>query len=384
MKQKMIVFFSVTVFIVGVAISIAAHCGSTWVVQEPTFGPTLGPNGCTANSNPTTTTKSVETTIHFTVGPPTTVVITDSGANKLIGGALTSTCIRCFPTFETPEFTDIGNETTQWSQRTFQQVVNKDNNCEVTSRQPIVHHFERACNPTAEECEEELGWSWNFANSTCEEPTEGGGSCPLFPLYPCEQDFYWDSGTCSCEPNPTPVLIDVAGNGFDLTSNRDGVTFDLSSDGPAESLSWTRHGSDDAWLVLDRNANGTIDNGTELFGNFTPQLQPPLGEQRNGFLALAEYDKGSNGGNGDGLISAADAIFSSLRLWQDKNHNGISESRELLSLQSADVANLELAYKSSKYVDTFGNAFRYRAKVKDAKSAQVGRWMWDVFLVRVR
>ena len=85
MKQKLIIAFSVAVLIVGLTISIAAHCGSTWVTQAPTFGPTLGPNGFTADSNPTTTSKSVSTTIHWTVGAPLTVVITDSGQNKLLG-----------------------------------------------------------------------------------------------------------------------------------------------------------------------------------------------------------------------------------------------------------------------------------------------------------
>ena len=131
--------------------------------------------------------------------------------------------------------------------------------------------------------------------------------------------------------------------------------------------------ADDAWLALDRDGDGSIGGGRELFGNYTPQ---PLGPGRNGFRALAVFDS-----NADGRIDARDAVFTSLRLWRDSNHDGLSQPAELYTLPSLDVARIHLDYKESKRADAHGNEFRYRAKVDDARGVKAGRWAWDVFLV---
>jgi len=200
---------------------------------------------------------------------------------------------------------------------------------------------------------------------TCNCPEPDGG---------CPEDFHWSSTTCKCIRN-SPIIIDVNGDGFALTDAAHGVDFDFSGDG-YQRLAWTAQGSDDAFLTLPHN--GKVASGFELFGNLTSQPETP---NPNGFLALAEYDKPGQGGNGDGSIDANDQVFSLLRLWQDANHNGISEEGELHTLPELDVESISLDYKKSKKTDAHGNQFSFRAKVDGGRHSRAGRWAWDVFFV---
>ncbi len=206
-----------------------------------------------------------------------------------------------------------------------------------------------------------------------------GDFCKPFSCIACYQNggqHCYQNGYCE-----TPIVIDVLGNGFNLTSAQNGVMFDGGATGVPIRRAWTTAGSDDSWLAFDRNGNGTIDDGSELFGCVTPQPSPPAGEIGNGFIALAEFDKSENGGNGDGKINTQDAAFVNLLLWRDTNHNGTTEPGELTTLPNSVIRAIDLDYKESRRRDRHGNLFKYRARVRDVHGSHAGRWAWDVFPV---
>ena len=139
------------------------------------------------------------------------------------------------------------------------------------------------------------------------------------------------------DPVRDPIVLDLFGNGFAPVSVKDGVNFDLDQNGFAEKMGWTS--GDDAWLVVDKNGNGKIDNGSEMFGDKTKLSNGQYA--KNGFEALREYDS-----NHDGIIDANDADFGKLMVWVDANGNGISESGELMTLAAAGVVSIDLGYQA--------------------------------------
>ena len=178
-----------------------------------------------------------------------------------------------------------------------------------------------------------------------------------------EDNFFWDYDLCECRGGASPIVIDLERNGFSFTSVSDGVQFDILSQGSPVQVGWTRAGSRDAFLALDRNHNGRIDDSSELFGNFTPGADSDRKRGPNGFAALSVFDRRVRGGNADGQISAEDQIFTSLRLWIDSNHDGISQSSELCTLDDAGVAAISLHYSPANHRDEFGNTIRFRGIV---------------------
>lgn len=158
------------------------------------------------------------------------------------------------------------------------------------------------------------------------------------------------------EYDPSPLILDLDHRGFRFTDAKDGVEFDIDADGVMESIAWTRAGSGDAFLALDRNLNGFVDDGIELFGNYTSQ---PVSSEPNGFEALAIFDWPENGGNGDGKISQSDAVYSSLILWTDTNHDGFSQYDEMNSLEWHEVSSISLQYHETWRTDKHGNLLRF-------------------------
>jgi len=203
------------------------------------------------------------------------------------------------------------------------------------------------------------------------------GGCDTEPTN-CSEGYAWNPNDCRCERG-SPIILDLSGKGFSLTSAANGVPFDIVGDNRPLQIAWTAPGADNAFLVLP-GPDGLVHNGKELFGNFTPQ---PASDHRNGFAALAVYDIPENGGNGDGVIDSRDKIFASLQLWIDTNHDGVCQPDELHTLPSMGVDSISLKYRGSMRRDQYGNLFRYRARVNPGDpndTSEVGRTAYDVFL----
>ncbi len=174
----------------------------------------------------------------------------------------------------------------------------------------------------------------------------------------------------------SPIVIDLANNGIKLGEAGVGVRFDVNANGTREHIQWVRPGGDEAFLVLDRSGNGLIDDGSELFGVGTPLILDGRNAP-NGFVGLAQYDLRQLGGNDDGLITEADAIWPQLRLWTDLDANGISTRAEISSLRQAGITALDIIPRVRKYVDEAGNIIPYWAWAKRTKTGRA--IMVDVF-----
>jgi len=180
-----------------------------------------------------------------------------------------------------------------------------------------------------------------------------------------------DPTTCpdmTCNPS-SPIIISLHGR-YELTSAANGVRFDIDADGTADRVAWTAPGSGLAFLAMDRNDNGRIDDGAELFGDNTRLAHGT--KAVNGFEALAELDL-----DRDGTVSAPDPAWSALVLWFDTDHDGRSSATELVPIRETGITAIRTSYRHSGRHDQHGNLFAYRGAI----TLQSGeRPCYDVFL----
>jgi hypothetical protein len=230
--------------------------------------------------------------------------------------------------------------------------------------------------------------SWNnlgntFGQTNVVSPPKSGGGCEIGPL-DCPEGYELKPMACACV-TLSPIVIDTAGDGYALTSAANGVVFDLDANGIlSEQIAWTRPDSDDAWLVYDRNGNGRIDSAAELFGSRTPAYNDGTDRiAENGFDALLLAEGPSYGTSlADGVIDARDAVFSKLRLWFDRDHNGVSDPSELVPLRDVGLIAIETQYRKLPFRDRHGNKFSLmgHAIFRGAKGRLDKRRIFDVFL----
>jgi hypothetical protein len=157
----------------------------------------------------------------------------------------------------------------------------------------------------------------------------------------------------------SPIVFDLGRPGLDLTGLDAPVQFDLNADGKKELTGWTAAGSADAFLVFDRNMNGNVDDGMELFGNAV--RLPDGSTSMQGYEALAQLDTPAQGGNGNGQADVGDRKFWMLRLWTDANHNGVSEKNELKLLMATGIFSISLDFETGDEVDQHGNLLAFTA-----------------------
>ncbi|WP_339469208.1 calcium-binding protein, partial [Pseudomonas capeferrum] len=145
-----------------------------------------------------------------------------------------------------------------------------------------------------------------------------------------------------------PLALDLDGDGIETVSANSGIVFDFNGDGLKTGTGWVK--GDDGFLVLDRDGNGSIDNGNELFGVDT--IKANGNKATDGFDALSDLDS-----NSDSVFDAQDEQFSNVRVWQDQNQDGIAQTIELKSLAEHDITAINLGFNAVRH-DTNGNLIR--------------------------
>ena len=151
-----------------------------------------------------------------------------------------------------------------------------------------------------------------------------------------------------------PLALDLDGDGLETVgaTGTSVVLFDHDGDGIKTGTGWVK--ADDGLLVLDRNANGSIDNGSELFGIDTVLSNGQ--KAANGFAALADLDA-----NHDGVFNASDTAYTQVRLWQDLNQDGLSQATELKTLAALGITGINLNATAANQALAGGNVLDLKA-----------------------
>ncbi|MCV9964825.1 cadherin domain-containing protein [Pararhizobium sp. BT-229] len=167
-----------------------------------------------------------------------------------------------------------------------------------------------------------------------------------------------------------PIVLDLDGDGIETLGHAADVHFDHDGNGFAELSGWVA--PDDGLLVFDRSGNGKIDNGGELFGNYSVVGN---GKAQNGFVALGQLDS-----NKDKSITAADKDFSKLKVWRDADSDGVVDAGELMTLTQAGVKSLSTSYVEGTTVDKNGNQHLQIGKytTTDGKTREMTDVWFDV------
>jgi hypothetical protein len=185
----------------------------------------------------------------------------------------------------------------------------------------------------------------------CTYPNSGGCPTPYYQLQSI-------GGQPCCVKTGSPIIVDIDGTGFQPTSAEDGVDFDFFGDNHPMRIAWTAGGSSNVFLARDLNGDHKITTGKELFGNLTDQ---PPSDDPNGFRALAQFDL-----DHDGWVDDNEAEKGRLQLWNDANHNGVTDFGELRDFRQAGIKRISVRYREDRRVDPYGNQFRYEAAVDDS------------------
>jgi hypothetical protein len=160
------------------------------------------------------------------------------------------------------------------------------------------------------------------------------GYMPLDGTHPYYIDEIINRNYTNSQRSASPIMLDLDGDGLEITQFSGGsITFDHNADGVRTGTAWV--GRDDGLLVWDRDGNGAIDSGRELFGNNT--LLANGQTAADGWAALRDLDL-----NGDGVLDLADAAFAELRVWRDLDQDGTSDEGELFTLEALGITQIGL------------------------------------------